>query len=112
MLLLLLLFLSAYAPSVGVFKKHGQAVAYRNAVRLQQWQRHQVQVFKVSLGSAGQQKKSTLFPNSSGVFMVCKSDTEGTFALQPDLAAHEVKLMQKIQLLCVMEVIFFKNTFL
>lgn len=112
MLLLLLLFLSADAPSVGVFKKHGQAVAYRNAVRLQQWQRHQVQVFKVSLGSAGQQKKSTLFPNSSGVFMVCKSDTEGTFALQPDLAAHEVKLMQKIQLLCVMEVIFFKNTFL
>lgn len=100
-----LIFLSsADAPSVGVFKKHRQAVAYRNTVRLQQWQRHQVSGFKVILGSAGQPKCAQV-PNSSGAFVVCKSNTEGTLTLQPDLAAHEVKLMQKIQLLCIMEVI-------
>lgn len=62
------------------------------------------QVSKITLSL----KKSALVCSLlqyNSVFMFCKSHTERIFALQPDLAAHEVKLMQKIQLLCVMEVI-------
>lgn len=63
------------------------------------------QALKSAWGQQVSAFKSSLFPNCSGVFMVCKSNAAGMLALQPDLAAHEVKLMQKIQLLCVMEVI-------